>query len=225
VASKDTRINLRPRLIIKAKHNGMHQGNLGQVVKLLHDHAVPQQISSQSTANTLMERPCGTSGYAISRRRGCQGDLLAYSGFMRQSDGRGKGAQYGRPGCIASLLAIIALGSAVQATAETQTIANGLEVHETALILNPEAPTHLLTKESCANATTGWKIVPQSVRTEVVTARMMDPSGDPDWKVEKAEARTRIDNADSRICLSGYCQGPIQFECEIQVRASWQETR
>ena len=83
----------------------------------------------------------------------------------------------------------------------------------------------MLTNESCANAQAGWKIVPDSVKTEVVTARMMDPGGDPDWKVEKAEARTRIDNDNTRICLRGYCQGPLQFQCEIQVRASWQETR
>ena len=67
--------------------------------------------------------------------------------------------------------------------------------------------------------------MPESVKTEVVTARMMDPGGDPDWKVEKAEARTRIDTDNTRICLRGYCQGPLQFQCEIQVRASWQETR
>ena len=54
---------------------------------------------------------------------------------------------------------------------------------------------------------------------------MMDPGGDPDWKVEKAEARTRIDSDGTRICLWGYCQGPLQFQCEIQVRASWQESR
>jgi hypothetical protein len=54
---------------------------------------------------------------------------------------------------------------------------------------------------------------------------MMDPGGDPDWKVEKAEARARIDNDGRRICLQGYCQGPLQFQCEIAVRASWQEGR
>jgi hypothetical protein len=98
-------------------------------------------------------------------------------------------------------------------------------VHESAPILATETPTHLLTSESCADADAGWKIVPQSVKAEVVTARMMDPGGDPDWKVEKAEARTRIANDGTRICLQGYCQGPLQFQCEIQVRASWQETR
>jgi hypothetical protein len=91
--------------------------------------------------------------------------------------------------------------------------------------MRSEAPTHFVTKESCADAQAGWKIVPDSAKAEVVTARMMDPSGDPDWKVEKAEARTRIDNDNRRICLWGYCQGPLQFECEIQVRASWRETR
>jgi hypothetical protein len=122
------------------------------------------------------------------------------------------------------LAAVIAHGAFAQASAETRTVANGLEVHETALILRAEAPTHMLTNESCANAQAGWKIVPESVKTEVVTARMMDPGGDPDWKVEKAEGRTRVDNDNSRICLWGYCQGPLQFQCEIQVRASWQES-
>jgi hypothetical protein len=125
----------------------------------------------------------------------------------------------------ANLAALIALGVAMQAHAEDRSVANGLEVHETELIVRPEAPTHLLTKESCASAEAGWKIVPGSVKAEVVTARMMDPSGDPDWKVEKAEAHTRLDNDNTRICLWGYCQGPLQFECEIQVRASWKETR
>ena len=124
-----------------------------------------------------------------------------------------------------ALVAVIMLGAASTAEAETRTVANGLEAHETALILRAETPTHMLTNESCANAQTGWKIAPESVKTEVVTARMMDPGGDPDWKVEKAEGRTRIDNDNTRICLRGYCQGPLQFQCEIQVRASWQETR
>jgi hypothetical protein len=124
-----------------------------------------------------------------------------------------------------ALVAIIAFGTAATAKAETRTVANGLEVHETALILRAETPTHMLTNESCANAQIGWKIVPESVKTQVVTARMMDPGGDPDWKVEKAEGRTRVDNDNTRICLWGYCQGPLQFQCEIQVRASWQESR
>jgi hypothetical protein len=114
---------------------------------------------------------------------------------------------------------------AARAAAETRTVTNGLEVHETALILNEEAPSHMLTNESCAAAEPGWRIDPQSVKAVVVTARMMDPGGDPDWKVEKAEALTRIDNGGGRICLRGYCQGPLQFQCEIQVRASWQEVR
>ena len=112
-----------------------------------------------------------------------------------------------------------------QASAETRTVTDGLEVHETAPILQTQAPTHLLTNETCTSAQPGWKIDPASVKTKVITARMMDPSGDPDWKVEKAEGRTRIDQDNTRICLAGYCQGPLQFECEIQVRASWQETR
>jgi hypothetical protein len=121
--------------------------------------------------------------------------------------------------------AAIVLCITAQAWAEEKTVNNGLEVHETELIVREAPPTHFLTKESCTDAQVGWKIVPDSIKTEVVTARMMDPSGDPDWKVEKAEARTRIDKDDGRICLWGYCQGPLQFECEIQVRASWKETR
>jgi len=120
---------------------------------------------------------------------------------------------------------IMVLAASTPAAAETRQVTNGVEVHETALILDAAAPSHLLTNESCADATAGWKIVPDTVKAEVVTARMMDPGGDPDWKVEKAEARTRIDSDNTRICLRGYCQGPLQFQCEIQVRASWQETR
>jgi hypothetical protein len=123
------------------------------------------------------------------------------------------------------LFALIALVIATQARAEDRAVTNGLEVHETELIVQAATPPHFLTKESCADAEAGWKIVPASVKTDVVTARMMDPSGDPDWKVEKAEARTRVDKDNGRICLWGYCQGPLQFECEIQVRASWTETR
>jgi hypothetical protein len=122
-------------------------------------------------------------------------------------------------------IAAIVLCVTAQAWAEEKTVNNGLEVHETELIVSEAPPTHFLTKESCADAQAGWKIVPDSIKTKVVTARMMDPSGDPDWKVEKAEARTRVDNENGRICLWGYCQGPLQFECEIQVRASWKETR
>jgi hypothetical protein len=87
-----------------------------------------------------------------------------------------------------ALVAVITFGAASTAVAETRTVANGLEVHETALIRREATPTHMLTNESCANAQTGWKIAPESVKTEVATARMMDTGGDPDWKVEKAEA-------------------------------------
>ena len=128
-------------------------------------------------------------------------------------------------GWFLALVIVLLHCGGVQAKAETRTVTNGLEVHETALILRAETPTHLLTNESCVNTQAGWKIIPESVKTEVVTARMMDPGGDPDWKVERAEARTRIAGDDTRICLQGYCQGPLQFQCEIQVRASWQESR
>lgn len=121
------------------------------------------------------------------------------------------------------LAAELASSGTVQAEAESRTVSNGLEVHETALILRAESPSYLLTNEACVDAQSGWAIVPESVSTEVVTARMMDPGGDPDWKVEKAEARTRLDNENTRICLQAYCQGPFQFQCEIQVRASWRE--
>jgi hypothetical protein len=131
--------------------------------------------------------------------------------------------QYRHLGWVLVLAAVLSQSVVVQAIAETRTVANGLDVHETALILRAEAPAYMVTNESCANAQAGWTIVPESVKTEVVTARMMDPGGDPDWKVEKAEGRTRVDNANTRICLWGYCQGPLQFQCEIQVRASWQE--
>jgi hypothetical protein len=124
-----------------------------------------------------------------------------------------------------ALVAVITIGIVARGEAETRTVANGLEVHETALVLRAETPSHMLTNENCASAQTGWNIVPESVKTEVVTARMMDPGGDPDWKVEKAEARTRIDNDNTRVCLWGYCHGPLQFQCETQVRASWQESR
>jgi hypothetical protein len=133
--------------------------------------------------------------------------------------------RHSRIGWTLASTAVITYGAVAQAAAEIRTVSNGLEVHETALILRAESPTHMLTNESCASAQTGWKIAPDSVKTEVVTARMMDPGGDPDWKVEKAEARTRVDNDNARICLWGYCQGPLQFQCEIQVRASWQESR
>jgi hypothetical protein len=125
--------------------------------------------------------------------------------------------------CALAVLAVACMAGPV--AAETKTVTDGLEVHETAPILKADAPTYLLSKESCAAAETGWKIDPGSVTTRILAARMMDPSGDPDWKVEKAEARTRISDDNTRICLAGYCQGPFQFQCEIQVRASWRETR
>jgi hypothetical protein len=137
----------------------------------------------------------------------------------------GNNVRYYRLVWIPALAAILARSGVVQTIAETRTITNGLEVHETALILRAETPSHLLTNENCADAQAGWRIMPASVKTEVVTARMMDPGGDPDWKVEKAEARAKVDSDNARICLRGYCQGPLQFQCEIQVRASWQETR
>jgi hypothetical protein len=142
-----------------------------------------------------------------------------------RSDSKEPNVRHHRLELILALVAAMVLGPAVPVSAETRTVSDGLEVHETALILRAEAPSHMLTNENCTNAQTGWEIVPASVTATVVTARMMDPGGDPDWKVEKAEARTRIDNGGTRICLWGYCQGPLQFQCEIQVRASWQESR
>jgi hypothetical protein len=123
-----------------------------------------------------------------------------------------------------SLLAAVS-GLPTRAAAETRTVTDGVEVHESAPILRAEPPTHFVTKETCAAAQPGWTIDPASVTTHVVTARMMDPSGDPDWKVEKAEGRTRLDNGNSRICLAAYCEGPFQFQCEILVRASWREIK
>ncbi len=58
------------------------------------------------------------------------------------------------------VLATILTHGVLTARAETRAVTNGLEVHETALILQPEAPSHLLTNESCANAQPGWKIMP-----------------------------------------------------------------
>ena len=133
--------------------------------------------------------------------------------------------RHSRFGWTAAIIAVFTSVAVMQAAAETREVANGLQVHETALILQTTPPTHMLTSESCANAQSGWQIVPDSVKTEVPTARMMDPGGDPDWKVEKAEGRIRIERDNTRICLWGYCQGPLQFQCEIEVRASWQETR
>src|SRR5215469_3200041 len=93
-------------------------------------------------------------------------------------------------GCVLALI-LVATGSRITpAAADTRTVINGLEVHQTGLILDANMPPHLLTEASCTDAQAGWHILPESVKTEVVTARMMDPSGDPDWKVEKAEART-----------------------------------
>jgi hypothetical protein len=71
-------------------------------------------------------------------------------------------------------------GVSGQAWAETRAASKGWEVHESTPILRAEAPTYLLTGEECASTEAGWKIVPESVATEVVTARMMDPSGDRD---------------------------------------------
>ena len=119
---------------------------------------------------------------------------------------------------------IIALSACPSGAAETRTIENGLEVHDTLQILDPAEPTHIVTPESCVAARSGWKIVPDSVRTEVITARMTDPGGDPDWKTEKAEAHARLDADETRLCLWAYCQGPLQFQCEIQARASWRES-
>jgi hypothetical protein len=119
---------------------------------------------------------------------------------------------------------LLICGVAMQGKAETRTVPDGLHVHETALILQPQEPTHIVTNESCVEARPGWRIVPDSVKAQVVTARMTDPGGDPDWKAEKAEALTRIDRDGTRICLWAYCQGPLQFQCEIEAKAGWQES-
>jgi hypothetical protein len=122
------------------------------------------------------------------------------------------------------MASLLAVGASVPGNAETRTVADGLHVHESLLILKPDEPTHIVTNESCAEARPGWRIVPDSVQAVVVTARMTDPGGDPDWKAEKAEARTRIDGDGTRICLWAYCQGPLQFQCEIEAKASWRES-
>ena len=126
-----------------------------------------------------------------------------------------------------AILLMLALGLAtpITAAAETRTVADGLEVHVTVPILRSETPQYIETDERCAAPQPGWHIVPGSVKSEVVVARLMDPGGDPDWKVEKAEARTRLADDGAKVCLRGYCQGPYLFQCEIDVKAGWQEER
>jgi len=55
-----------------------------------------------------------------------------------------------------------AVGAALSGAtrAETRTVTNGLEVHETALIVNAEPPTHFISKESCAAAETAGRSTP-----------------------------------------------------------------
>lgn len=125
---------------------------------------------------------------------------------------------------MATTVAVAAFMMAPCDAAETRAIVDGLEVHETIQILDPAEPTHIETHEACANAQAGWKIEPGSVAAQVTTARMTDPGGDPDWKAEKAEARTRIEGNGTRICLWAYCQGPLQYQCEIQAKVSWRES-
>jgi len=125
---------------------------------------------------------------------------------------------------MATVVAVLVLMAVPSDAVETRTVVDGLEVHETVQILDPAEPTHIETHEACANARAGWRIVPDSVTAQVTTARMTDPGGDPDWKAEKAEARTRIEGDGTRICLWAYCQGPLQYQCEIQAKVSWRES-
>lgn len=128
---------------------------------------------------------------------------------------------------IAAILVLVILCRSQVWAAETLQEASGmaheLEVHETTPILRTETPQYVETEQHCATAVPGRHIIARSVKAQVITARLMDPGGDPDWKVENAEARTSVDKDDTRICLWGYCQGPYLFQCEIQVRASWEE--
>lgn len=108
---------------------------------------------------------------------------------------------------------------------ESREVKNGLEVLFTALLDKPSPPVFIESPPSCKTIEAGWRVVANSPVGEVVEARMTDPSGDPDWKAEKAEARITLDAAQNRICLQGYCEGPTEFVCQIHVKASWREQR
>jgi hypothetical protein len=119
-------------------------------------------------------------------------------------------------------LALLAQGAGAQ---ETREVKNGLEVLFTALLDRPTAPVFIESPPTCKTIEGGWRVVANSPVGEVIEARMTDPSGDPDWKAEKAEARITLDAAQNRICLQGYCEGPTEFVCQIHVKASWREQR
>ena len=72
--------------------------------------------------------------------------------------------RHGRFGWTAAIIVVFAGAAVTRAAAETREVANGLQVHETALILQATPPTHMLTGESCTNAQSGWQIVPNLLR-------------------------------------------------------------
>ena len=107
---------------------------------------------------------------------------------------------------------------------EVKTIDKGLEVLYTASILSAAAP-YAESEEKCADAATGYQIIPESVKTEVVDTSLTDPGGNMDEKPIKAEGRTRLLNSNSRICLRSFCEAGVTYQCMIRVNASWQEKR
>ena len=107
---------------------------------------------------------------------------------------------------------------------EVKTIEKGIEILYTASILSADKPS-MESEEKCVDAAAGWQIVPESVKTQVTDFGLTDPGGNMDEKPNKLEGRINLSNNNARICMTGYCEAPVTYQCMIRVHANWQEKK
>ena len=129
-----------------------------------------------------------------------------------------------RKASLALAIALAGAGALAVVAQEVKTVDKGIEIQNTSSILNAAAP-FTESEEKCANASAGFSIIPESVKATVVDTTLTDPGGNMDEKPIKAEARTRLTDNNTKICMKSYCEAGVAYQCMIKVSASWQEKK
>lgn len=106
---------------------------------------------------------------------------------------------------------------------EVKTVEKGIEIQYTTSILAADKPVQ--SEAKCADATPGYSIVPDSVKTTVAEFGLTDPGGNMDEKPNKMEGITTLSNNNTKICMVTSCEAPVAYQCMLRVQASWQEKK
>lgn len=106
---------------------------------------------------------------------------------------------------------------------EVKTVEKGIEIQYTTSILDADKPVE--SEQKCADATAGYSIVPDSVKTTVTEFSLTDPGGNMDEKPTKMEGKTTLSANNTKICMVTSCMAPVAYQCMLRVQASWQEKK